>query len=62
MNTSLYIDSMGGLRDYMIAARITEARKLFKDGAIVEARDLLQEISCAIDTWMAMLENGMVQP
>jgi len=62
MNAGYYIDGMGNIRDYMVAARITEARKLFKDGAIVEARDLLQEIISAIDTWMAMLEQGMVQP
>lgn len=59
MNTSLYIDPMGQLRDYMVSARITEARKLFKDGAIVEARDLLEEISAAIDLWMSLLENRM---
>jgi len=62
MNAGYYIDGMGNIRDYMVAARITEARKLFKDGAIVEARDLLQEIISAIDTRMAMLEQGMVQP
>lgn len=39
----------GELKDELIIADLKKAAELYEDGAIIETRDLLQEIVCAIN-------------
>ncbi len=47
METKYY--KRGELKDELIIADLKKAAVLYEDGAIIETRDLLQEIICAIN-------------